>query len=202
MFNYLTDLVERYVCEPNSSLIDEELFNKVLSHIIDSEKVAESDKIRPRRLRRQIAMNRPGTLAADFAFEMSNGRRSLMTAIRADYLLVYFYNLDCPDCKAVKRQIESSPLICSMINSRQLKVLALYPGNDHAQWRKSLYDMPIQWLNAYDPRGVVKDILYAIDTIPSLYLLGSDKTVILKDATPENIENWLLDQTNGRCDNA
>lgn len=196
MFYYLNDLLEKYLYGPNSAMLDEELFDTVLACVVESEAVDPSGKIRPRALRERIAMNRPGTLAADFAYELPSGKRSLLSAIRADYTLIYFYNPDCADCREVKDRLRFSPVIASMIAQGALKVLALYPDQDPAIWREHLSEMPAEWINARDPRGQVKDALYALNAIPSLYLLDQEKTVMLKDASFDRVEQTLVRANN------
>ena len=45
---------------------------------------------------------------------------------------------------------------------------------------------PEEWYNGFDPDFVIRnETLYNVRAIPSLYLLDSEKTVLLKDA-PEN----------------
>lgn len=51
---------------------------------------------------------------------------------------------------------------------------------------------PQAWYNGFDPDLVIRtDLVYNVRAIPSLYLLDSDKTVLLKDAVPEKLFNLL-----------
>ena len=51
---------------------------------------------------------------------------------------------------------------------------------------------PKEWYNGFDPDLVIRnDKVYNVRAIPSLYLLASDKTVILKDADPERLFSIL-----------
>lgn len=61
------------------------------------------------------------------------------------------------------------------------------------EWRKHLNVFPKKWVNAYDKTFAIKDRqLYDLRAIPTLYLLNKDKTVLLKDATSQAIEEYLL----------
>ena len=56
----------------------------------------------------------------------------------------------------------------------------------------SAKDFPTDWTIGYDPYGILRgDSLYYIRAIPSMYLLGPDKTVILRDTTTEGIIGYL-----------
>lgn len=191
IYYLLSGLVEKYLYDPNSPMLDEALFDRVLARVEASPALDEADKVRPRFLRGQLAMNRPGTRAADFEYELLSGRRSLMSSISADYLILYFYNPDCHDCRTVRGQLTASPAVASLTAAGRLKILALYPDKDLAAWKGYQSEIPAGWINARDPHGRVKDELYALRAIPTLYLLGRDKTVILKDATFGRIEEQL-----------
>ena len=47
---------------------------------------------------------------------------------------------------------------------------------------------PKEWYNGFDPDLVIRtEKTYNVRAIPSLYLLDSDKTVLLKDTTTERL---------------
>ena len=50
-----------------------------------------------------------------------------------------------------------------------------------------------EWVNGYDKTFAIKEQqLYDLKAIPTLYLLNKDKTVLLKDAPAQTIEEYLL----------
>jgi hypothetical protein len=52
--------------------------------------------------------------------------------------------------------------------------------------------MPQQWLHGYDPgMAITRRRLYDVKAIPTIYLLDSDKTVILKDTSIEAVESFF-----------
>ncbi len=192
MYYHLTGLMDKYLSDPDSSMRNEELYDRILVRLEASPWLEEYERIIPRSTRQRLAMNRPGTLAADFAYETPAGKRSLLSAIRADYTLVYFYNPECDDCRAVCKKMEYSPVITAMSGEGSLKILAMYPDEDISIWKESRGEIPAGWIDARDPRGEVKHRLYDIRSIPALYLLDRDKTVMLKDASVDKIEDMLV----------
>ncbi len=179
-------LFEKYLHDPNSPIRNEELYIPVLRYMIASDKVPELEKIRPRMLLEMALKNRPGDVATDFAYTLSNGRQGRLWEIKNRYTLLFFNNPDCHDCARVKEFIELSPYIGDNPN---VSILALYPDEDLTLWRAISY--PKGWINACDNGVVKRDRLYDLKAIPCLYLLDSDKRVILKDATIERIEEYL-----------
>ncbi len=81
---------------------DEELHILVLRALLDNPCLSDTDKIRPRYLLEIAMKNRPGDVAADFTVTCRDGRRRQLSGIKADYVLVYFNDPDCEDCRRVK----------------------------------------------------------------------------------------------------
>jgi hypothetical protein len=93
--------------------------------------------------------------------------------------------------------MESSFLINEFSKSNKLKILAVYPDEDLDAWKEHVSVMPKDWINSYDKRVSLKnDEIYDLKAIPTLYLLNKEKKVLLKDATFQQIENYLSQTTN------
>jgi hypothetical protein len=60
--------------------------------------------------------------------------------------------------------------------------LAGYPDEDLTAWRDYHSQMPSWWINSYDEDlNISNNRLYNLNAIPSLYLLDSEKRVLIKD---------------------
>ena len=189
VFDWFTEMFDKYLYDPNSPLRDEELYAQVLSRIIANEKIDEIYKIRPLFQLEQINKNRLGAEAADFFYILSDGSRGRLHEITAEYTLLFFYNPDCPDCKRTQYILQHSEKLAGLLAAGRMRVLALYPDKDMALWNACQATFPAEWLNARDAsaKSEIKNELYAIRAIPSLYLLDKKKRVILKDATAEQL---------------
>ncbi len=202
MYYRIAGFIDKYSMEPETRQLDEDTYDHILGRMESSPWLEDYECAIPRSQRQRLAMNRPGTLAADFAYETPTGKRSLLSAIYAEYTLVYFYNPGCDGCSGVRGIMEYSPVITAMQSEGTLKILAMYPEDDMAVWKEHQANMPAGWINARDPRGVVRTRLYDIHTMPSLYLLDKDKTVILRDASLDKIEQHLLAGASPEADNS
>ncbi|WP_418696367.1 DUF5106 domain-containing protein [Bacteroides sp.] len=193
----MASVAAHYLDNPNSPLRSEDLYIPVLEELIASDSMQETDKIRPRYRLEMVRKNRPGMMAADFAYTTASGSSSRLSALRAYYTLLFFYNPGCPECMRVKEYIAASQPFSADIQSGKLRVLAVYPDEDVDQWRQHLEEMPQDWTVGYD-RGslILEKKLYDLCAIPCLYLLDAQKRVILKDATVEQIEAWIAGITN------
>lgn len=74
-----------------------------------------------------------------------------------------------------------------------LSVLAIYPDEDLNAWKKYARSLPQEWIVARYAHPDARKA-YGLPAIPCLYLLDRNKTVILKDAPVERIEERLSDK--------
>ena len=64
----------------------------------------------------------------------------------------------------------------------RLRTIAIYPDADLAVWRSYQPNMPSAWISGYDAGEVIsRERLYDLRAIPALYLLDSQKRVLVKD---------------------
>ncbi|MFI3285620.1 MAG: DUF5106 domain-containing protein [Rikenellaceae bacterium] len=151
-------LGEKYLYDPNSPMRNDELFIPMLEFMIDSPAVDELLKIRPTALLRMASLNRIGNQANNFTTDSGEE----LDDIEAPLTLLYFYDPECTDCKRTAAVMSRSTLLQELEKSGTLRIIkTLTEGNTQI------------------------DSLYDLKAIPSLYLLDSEKRVMLKDATIE-----------------
>lgn len=190
----LAELAERYFHDPNSPYRNEELYIPVLRAVIAAPGIGDIHKERPRYQLEKALMNRPGTQAADFAFVTKDGRTLRLSDIRGNYVLLYFFNPDCHDCKRVTAHMAASPCFTNLLKKSSLTLLAIYPDEDLQAWKSHAGEMPGEWTVARYADSRSRQA-YDLPAIPNLYLLDHEKKVVLKDAPVERIEEWLKRET-------
>lgn len=194
MFTYFLSLADEVLHDPNSPLRDDERYIPVLEAAIASPLLDKYEKM-PYEYDLHIAkQNRIGRQANDFKYTMADGSRHSMSAIKAQYLIIFISNPGCPMCREVKEELLSSPKLNELTERGKLKVLVIYPDQDLEAWREHLSDYPDAWINGYDDvQTITKDRLYDLRAIPALYLLDSQKQVMAKDCTDvAYIESLIL----------
>ena len=186
VFETFASLVDKYLFDPNSPLRDEDLYGAYASRLAAYEGYTEVQKEKYARDARLCALNKVGTKAADFRFANRRGKIRTLYGVEAPYTLLFFSNPGCEACMSIINVLKEDPQISGMISSGRLKVLNIYIDEDLDAWRSYMPIYPDEWYNGFDPDFVIRnETLYNVRAIPSLYLLDSDKTVLLKDA-PEN----------------
>lgn len=186
LFPEMTRLADKYFYDPNSPLRSEDLYLPYVQGLSTSSLISAAEKERYAWQARMCALNRPGTPATDFRFIDTAGRKRTLYGIRAELLLLIFGNPDCQACKELQEALESREDLSAAIASGELKVVDIYIDDDVEGWKQRVAEYPASWINGYDPDFVIRtDLLYNVRALPSLYLLDANKTVLLKDCTPE-----------------
>ena len=153
--------------------------------------MSRTEKIRPRYLLELALKNRPGDPAADFTFLRRDGSRGRMSEIGAPYLLLYFNDPECDDCRRVKRQLAESPVLNRRLEDGRLRLLSIdVTGGNGTREQESV---PPGWIDGCDEgEQLTRKEVYDLKAMPTLYLLDEQKRVVLKDTTPERIEEYLV----------
>ena len=109
----------------------------------------------------QLAKNPVGSRAADIFVTTPDGKRMRLYDIKAEQTLLIFYDPDCRRCQRLDAQLEQEP---SIVQNPRLKVV-----------RKDVNDLNGE---------------YYVPHTPALYLLDSEKRVVLKDGNEDALETF------------
>ena len=192
-FETFTELVDKYMFDPNSPLRNEDYYGVYASLLASSEFIPESMQGKYARDAKLCALNKVGTKAADFRFADKRGRMNTLYNIKAPYTLLFFSNPGCEACMNIIEVLRGEPSIARLISSGMLSVLNIYIDEDLDAWRSYMPVYPEEWYNGFDPDFVIRnEMLYNVRAIPSLYLLDSEKMVILKDAPENRVFDYLV----------
>lgn len=197
VFTYITDLADKYLYDPNSPMRNEEFYIPVLDAMLDSPLLEEIEKVRPKARRELAQKNRIGTKALNFNYTLASGAQGSLYQLQAEYILLFINNPGCHACTETIDALRNAPIINQLLEQKRLTVLSIYPDEELDEWRKHLNEFPQEWINGYDKKFAIKEQqLYDLKAIPTLYLLNKEKTVLLKDATAQAVEEYLLIRSN------
>lgn len=192
VFEDLSSIYARYVYDPNSPVRDEDLYTPFARRMSQCSFVPQARRDAYAEEVALTNLNRRGTKAADFVFVDRRGRHYSLYGIRADRTVLFFSNPGCTACKEIIEGLKSVADMDRRIEDGEIAVLNIYIDEDVSGWLDYMPIYPENWYNGYDSDHIIRtDELYNVRAIPSLYLLDSDKRVILKDASPEKIINNL-----------
>jgi hypothetical protein len=187
-----TGICEQYLYGANSPYRSDDLYIPVLQSIINTN-IIDSNYKTVAQYRLKMAMkNRTGNQAADFEYTLASGITRKLYDIKTEFVLLFINNPGCNACKEYIDRIQNSQLIRQLIKEKLLAVLAVYPDSDLDEWKKYQSQIPSDWINAFDKKLAIRnDEIYDLRAIPVLYLLDSNKKILLKDTFVESIEKYF-----------
>ena len=189
----VNDLAEHYLDDPNSPMRNERYYILFLEELLRLPGLSEYDRIRPAYRLETARKNHPGTTAADFAYTDRKGHRRTLHATHGKRLLLLFYDPACSHCSEILDGLRGSATIGNLIKDRELTVLAVYTEGNRRLWDETKASMPQEWTVGIDGSRIVERELYSLPAMPVIYLLDSDKKVILKDPTTAELEACCLE---------
>ena len=174
------DVTAHYFCHPNSPYRDERLCLALHAVASGAEGLDSAARAAARRKAAVGGRNSVGSVAADFPFLTREGVTRRLSDICGRYILLFFYDPSCDDCRRTEAEIAASRHISRMIEVGEMTVVAVSPDGDTEEWCSHAATMPPAWTVGCDTAHSI-DRLYYIAATPTLYLLDSAQRVLLKD---------------------
>ena len=192
VFGFFEKMVRKYLYDPDSPVRNEDLYLPYVTRLAASE--YSDHELRPSYSfeARMCSLNMIGSPAADFTFTDLAGKRHTLYGVRAETTLLFFTNPGCLACREIIESLTSDGEIAALVSSGRLAVVNVYIDEDLDKWREYASVYPENWYNGYDQSYLIRsDVTYNVRAIPSLYVLDSEKKVIMKDAPVENVLPYL-----------
>lgn len=170
-----------YLNNPNSPVRNEKLFLRFLTSLLSRTDLPEDVSARAEERMRKAMLNRPGTKAGDFRYIDREGRDGTLHTFCSPQTMLIFYDPECPHCSEILKTIATDSKVNDAIDSGALKILAVYAEGKRDVWDRTKQEMPANWSIAYDLTGILDNDIYDLPAMPIVYLLDSDKLVLVKD---------------------
>ena len=177
-------LAEKYLYDPNSPYRNDERYLLFLQYAAKHQFADYTTNTRYKKHYTMVQKNRVGTPAADFPFTTQAGEEGHLYGVQSPYILLFFHDPNCEECQYVKKQLESQH---AHFAQKGVQVVAVYIDDEVEAWQKAQY--PSAWLSVYAPE-IDKQDLYNIKALPTLYLLDTQKRVLLKDVRLEEVSKF------------
>lgn len=195
VYKYIANTLNDLLGNTVSPYRNDEYLIIVLEDLLLSDNLSDEDSSRYAMNLSMASKNRVGTIAADIVYVDTENRTDSLYNITADFTLLMFYSPGCHACETAENQIRNSELINNWLDSGDLKILAFAPESPVEDWKAFKDNLPLTWINGYDPEQTVWfKRIYDIQGFPTIYLLDKDKRVLLKDSNINRVENYLMEQ--------
>ena len=192
-YSFFEKEIPKYLYDPNSPVRDEDLYRPYASGLASSELTDENMKSAYAFEAEMSLLNRVGSVASDFTFTDLAGKKHSLHGIKADYTLLMFTNPGCENCKETINSLVANSRITQLVKSGAIVVANIYIDLEREKWQELAKEYPSDWLNGYDQDYLIRqNRIYNVRGIPSLYVLDSDKKVLMKDAPVEKAIPFLM----------
>lgn len=192
-YSLFVHIAEKYLYDPNSPMFSEDFYELFLQQLLKSATLSETGMRRYTYQLETVRKNRPGTVAADFAYVNRNGSRSTLlgTVRNGQYTLLAFYDPDCSHCKEIMGMLQEEPALTAAVQNRKVQVVAIYADEDRELWESTAPGLPAAWTVGYNEGSIYDDDLYSLRALPSLYLLNEKGQILLKDLPANHLPEVL-----------
>ena len=127
--------------------------------------------------------------AAAFDMETRSGESVSLESVETPYALLYFTNPDCNFCEAVSDSL-AMPNVMRHVEAKALTIYSVCVAGDYDMW----LDLPektgrIETVNK--SMSIMAGDDYEFSTLPALFLIDRNCTILLNDTTVEGIVDYL-----------
>lgn len=186
------DIAEIYLYEPASPVFSEEYYLLFLQRFADSTVLNEAERVRTQTEIEDMLRNRPGNTAPNFTFTTLSGtEQSLYDTETAPKTLLFFFDPDCDHCEIAIETLRTCPQLDRAIKGGEVSVVAIYPGDDVEGWRRKAKKIPSSWIVGINDGTIDEDELYDFPSMPTIYLLDSNKTIVIKEMSSSELGSFL-----------
>lgn len=175
----------------------DEVYRKVLKHLISSSLLSETEKVRPRFQWGMLQKNAVGHVASDFSFTMRDGcEMTLCKMPETMFRWMIFFDPSCVRCQVLVNKLRHHEGLNRAISANKVQVLAVCVSEDVPAWERIKDDLPQNWVVGLGGNEIWENSLYDLRYLPAIYVLGGNRKVIYKhlpaDSCLEVIEELVL----------
>lgn len=179
--------------EADSPLVSDDIYRHILLWAIQSPKVAHEHQLVAKELLRGIHRNRVGSKASNVVYDNDSVKGLSLLPITERYRLLIFGTPHCPSCRMMEQYIQSEAVYKRLVEKKQLRILTLYIQHGGDRSALAPDSLRPKWLErGIDPKdSVMQHGVYHIKASPSIYLIGKDGKVLLREPKPEQLTQYL-----------
>lgn len=138
----------------------------------------------------KIKPNLIGEIAPDLRLYNDKNQIVSLHSIKADYIILYFFEPECGHCKKIIPQMHEMYL---KMDTSKIKLVYINTQVDVKEWQefRTKHNL-VHAINLYDPYQFSNfRNLYDIYSTPTPYVLGKNKEIIAKRIGPETIVDFV-----------
>lgn len=188
--NDIGRLIPIYLGNTDSPMRNDRLYLDYLEVWTSQPDLDRSEKMRKMDLIEMLSKNMKGTQATDFTYKTIDGKVHTMSSTLSpgSDMLLMFFNPNCDSCEGAIIEMENSQYLKKKIIDGELKILAVYSGDNVKEWKRKAAAMPENWTIGINENEIEESDLYYLPGLPSFYLIGADGIIKEKEMPL----SWIL----------
>ncbi|GAB1252071.1 DUF5106 domain-containing protein [Porphyromonas miyakawae] len=165
----------------------------ILKELSVSAKVDLARSERAKFLYKMLSRNSLGSHAEGFLSVDTLGQMRSLKSFEGKPALMIFFAPGCEHCRKMTKKIERSRIIRQLVTSGELALLYVYPFPYEDIFLSGVEELPsFTTYYGYNKDGrILRENLYNIEETPVLYMLNKEGVVLLKNASFEELEQFL-----------
>ncbi|BDX39528.1 hypothetical protein CYCD_28830 [Tenuifilaceae bacterium CYCD] len=130
-----------------------------------------------------------GKTAPDLWLPNPYGKYYRLSELKSKVVVVYFWDPDCGHCQKVTPELKKT---YDKYKENGLEVYGVYTQGDQPKWMDYIEKKGMNWINVWDPTFSSNfRNLYDIYSTPVIYVLDSNKKIIIKRISVETLNQYL-----------
>ncbi|MCH5231437.1 MAG: DUF5106 domain-containing protein [Muribaculaceae bacterium] len=199
----ISGMAQRYLYDPDSPLKDDKLYLLFGDNLLKTLSLPKSEVENIRLSMKIAAMNMVDTEANELEYKEKNGSvKSLRKTQRNEFIVLFFYDPDCPSCDSYIERMEEEARLKTMIDDGSIVLLALCAAGDEGEWRSKSAAMPDIWKHGFITESQRDKERFYLPFLPVFYVVDRENKVVVKDGDLQTLLFFLQDQQEGNGEHA
>lgn len=187
LLTQFTKAAEEVIYGPRAEYWVDGVYVKFLDAFLKNKKIPEARKAKYQKQLTSINNTLVGQKAPVFDFTGKNGKSERYMPMSTPTIII-FGNPTLPDWRMARLRMETSVPLRQAVEQGKLNILYIIPFQMD-NWEKEINNYPTQWIVGNAPS--IDDIV-DLRADPSVYYIGGDGNIVLKNAPLESALNEAL----------
>ncbi len=187
LLTQFTKASEEVLYGPRAEFWVDAVYTKFLEAFLKNKKIPAARKVKYEKQLRTLQNSMTGKPAPSFDFTGKNGKKEKYMAMSTPTIII-FGNPEDTDWRMTRLKMETNVPLRQAVDQGKLNILYIIPFKME-NWEKEIANYPSTWTVGEAPE--VSDIV-DLRAEPSVYLIGGDTNIILKNVTVPTAVNEAL----------
>ncbi len=180
----IASAAEDYVHTDTSQYYSDEIYLPFVKAVATHKKINNAQKARYEHQYKILSNSIVGSKIPDFEFTNKHNITQSLYSDSAQIVLIYFFDLDCPDCSMTKLRLDADVNTTKLIDAGTLKIIAISPTTPDGEFLERVKSYPEKWTVGAAP---LIDEMIDIRSVPSFYVLDDSHKIYGKNLSLDQV---------------